>query len=230
MNGIPTELLFVIIFIVFSVLEALGRKKKAGRTGTGAPGPRPRRSPREASEGPAASRKSAEGDEGSQGLIPEDVWEEILGLARGTPPEIEREEREEPDSRHPGRPLPDPEGQTLEEIPPFEARSLEPLEPRPEPRRDAPAAPDIPRERVEMPPVPGSRVESLPSLAATEVGGDAEVGAGVDIGSLGATLAARRRPGPGRLRRDLFRGGSVAELRRAVVLKEVLGPPVGLQE
>lgn len=235
MEGIPAELIFVLIFIVFSILEAVGRKKGAQRKGGPgqSPGPRSRQQdrgpaiPRAEEAGAstqASSRNGEKSPQSSEGLVPEDVWEEILGLARGTKPESPNAgSRSEPDARRDkaGRGLPSSRPETLEEIPPFEARSLESLEPRSEPDRDLPDPAGHRRRgrQVEIPPVPGSKVKGLPSVAATEIG-------------TGPGVAARpkRKPRGGKVRREIFGDGSLKELRKAVILKEVLGKPVGMKD
>lgn len=230
MEGIPIELIFVLIFIAFSVLEAVGRKKGAGRKGGPGQSPDPgagKRPGREAGSrrgdapGPPRlpEREGARGPRSSEGLVPEDVWEEILGLARGTPTKAKRMDRA--DTAPGGDDLPSHEGESLEEIPPFEARSLESLEARPEPDRSIPdRARSRGRERkLELPPVPGSKVRGLPAVAATEIG----TGEGV-------AAPSGRKPRGGRVRQEIFGDGSLKELRKAVILKEVLGKPVGMKE
>jgi len=237
-EGIPGELIFVLIFIAFSVLEAVGRKKGARRKGGPgrAPGSeggsRERGERREgmprAREAGADSRSSAgkteEAPASSEGLIPEDIWEEILGLARGTPQkQSEPRSRPRPEVQQDmaGRDLPSSEVETIEEIPPFEARSLEPLEPRPEPNRGLPdpsgARAGLPD--VHVPPPPKSKIKGVPSLAASEIG----TGPGVKA-------RPRRKPKGGRVRQEIFGDGSREELRKAVILREVLGKPVGMEE
>lgn len=233
MEGIPVELIFVLIFIVFSVLEAVGRKKGARRKGGPGQSPdpgtgerpgrgEPSRSGRPSSFSRPPEREEA-GSRSSEGLVPEDVWEEILGLARGTPTRAEPTHRA--DTAPEGRELPSPEGESLEEIPPFEARSLESLEARPEPDRrirDHSGARDQDRKRdrkAELPPVPGSKVRGMPAVA------EAEIGSGEGVAAL-----PRRKPKGGRVRQEIFGDGSLKELRKAVILREVLGKPVGMKE
>lgn len=102
------QLIFVGIILLFSILEAVARKKKEGAEGGGdvpaPPPPRvpePRRPARAPAPGPVAYDQdptfdeevtSAEGSRrreataSSEGLIPGDVWEEIAALARGGVP------------------------------------------------------------------------------------------------------------------------------------------------
>ena len=236
MEGIPVELIFVLIFIAFSVLEAVGRKKGAGRKGGPGTAPDPesrrqmeRREIPRAQEAGGSSRGSP-GREGkgpessSEGLVPKDIWEEILGLAQGMEPEGRKaDSRSRPEVRRDmaGRDLPTSDPETLEEIPDFEARTLESLEPRPEPKRRLPDPAGHRRQgrEVKMPPVPSSRVKGMPGVADTEIG-------------TGPGVAARpkRKPRGGKVRQEVFGEGSLKELRKAVILKEVLGKPLGMRE
>jgi hypothetical protein len=215
-DGIPPELIFVLIFIVFSVLEGVGRKAKQQakkREGAGRiPAPPPDRSPKE------PPRETAQkGSDGSEGLIPSEVWEEILGLARGSAPspkpqpapDSESEARSLEDLR--ARPIPEAYrrgDETLEEIPEFEARSLEPLEPRPEPDR---RVPDRSRK-------PAAAVEKARSRAR-------DTGVAPPL-----AVSSSPRRSTGHPRTDLFGDGSPEELRKAIILREVLGPPLGTRE
>lgn len=235
MGGIPGELIFVLIFIAFSVLEAVGRKKKGaqrkggpGRSPDPSTGERPgrkepSRSGSSASRSRMPDREEEAGAQSSEGLVPEDVWEEILGLARGAPTRAEPTHRA--DTLPEGRELPPPEGESLEEIPPFEARSLETVEARPEPDwriPDRSRARDQDRKRggkAELPPVPGSKVRGMPAVAAAEIGSGE-----------GVAAPSKSKPKGGRVRQEIFGDGSLKELRKAVILREVLGKPVGMEE
>lgn len=214
MDGIPAELIFVLIFIVFSILEGLGRKAKAEakkRGGAGqAPGAPQRRSTGNREGGGRRVERvdagvsgpgPAKGQDSSEGLIPNEVWEEILGLARGTPPAKRPPPGEAPVPETRGGPS-RREDETLEVIPEFEARSLEPVDAPPTVSASPPARV---RERSD------SRVAPLPSALK------------------GAPAPRGRLDGSG-LRSRLFGSGSEEELRKAVVLQEVLGPPVGMRE
>jgi len=225
-------LIFVILFIAFSVVEGIGRKRKAQQKGGAAQKPAPRTretaSPRRqsAAAGPPAPVSQQQGgqqvpakDGGSEGLIPKEIWDEILGLARGappgpqkaptgtaTPPRLERRE------------------ETLEEVDPVEVRTLEPLDVQDErltPGRErAPFDPETyARDRPRSPDTAIALRSSGKEAVATARGrtqrqADPEGGIG------------QGHP----LRGELFRDGSPAELRRAIVLSEVLGPPVGMRE
>jgi hypothetical protein len=146
---------------------------------------------------------------GSEGLIPSDVWQEILGLARGT--------TQTPESR----PAPTDAGRGHQEQPStIEATHgveyFSPESPSPEPPvRDRQPRPRS-REIIRQPsPAALKRKEAAASSA-------------------GATrtpaLGERGREGHLGARAQLFGSGSVEELRKAIILQEVLGPPLALRD
>jgi hypothetical protein len=214
-EGIPKELIFVLIFIVFSVLEGMGRKKKAQRQGGAGmvPPSRPRSDQREGETGSvpetvvasvaAPSADSTTEPDASEGVIPEDVWSEILELARGTPPPTPA-----PEPKPPEEPVEESswdrgirEAQLVEERPETQVTSLESLEARtdvaqvmPDRDRVSPSSEKIPAQRVAVP-----------------------------------LLGKARSSGSSALQ-ELFGDGSVKELQKAIILQEVLGPPVGMKE
>jgi hypothetical protein len=204
-------LFIVLLFIAFSVLEGVGRKRKGQQKAApgepAAPGPTDASSSRPAptpSRSPAGAGRGEQG-RGSEGLVPKEIWEEILGLARGEPPK--------PRTAAPGPPPrpPRPEAETLEEIPPFEARSLEPLEVD----RDRPP----PRERGREQDRP-ARSGSGYSKALTP----REPSSPQRTGALAASGRGRKLKG------DLLGDGSPEDLRKAIILTEVLGLPLALRE
>ena len=97
------------------------------------------------------------------------------------------------------------EGETLEEIPPFEARSLEPL------------------EVEEHRPSSALRVREATTAAP-------EKAAAPTVARMGRQPPRRRAQGGRRLKGDLLGNGSPEELRKAIILTEVLGPPLALRE
>jgi hypothetical protein len=231
MAAIPPEVIIVLIFIAFSVLEGVGRKRKTQQKGApgNLPGPRPgqarppRREPAEAGPrsvdpGPTV-RAGGAGPESSEGLIPKDVWEEILGLARGTVPEPRRAE--------PGPDLSDTrprrEDETLEEIPSFEARTLEPVD----------FEDERPVSRPERLPVPAgtgpSRRFGAPKGSALQASG--VKGAAAAKAGMPATVEAPRKRSKGpEIRANLLGDGSPQDLRKAIILTEILGLPLSLRE
>ena len=226
--------LWLIIFAV-AILQGIGqRKKKQGQKPGQKPGSRSgpvpessrRRPPRTRSEpdqtrgdplsdAPSGTTLASSSDQGrgkadpsSEGMIPADVWEEILGLARGKPP-----------TPKPG-PTPEPE-------PGFE----------PEPAFE-------PRQRHEAEPVPEAEAisetgESSWLAYEANLGGrrpqvDRQPMAARELGSnrgVAAPIQGVLKAGEGGgVREDLFGSGSPEELRKAIILKEVLGLPLALRE
>jgi len=244
MEGLP-ELLFVAIFILFTLVEGIGRKKKAERkrqeeaSRTSGPGEESRTPEREGATSPSPSgtvdlgkkhRTSSVGRSGSgekdeegssEGLVPEEIWDEILGLARGSGGEGKERERKEPR----GDVIKDREEvgvagdvESLEEIPDFEARSLEPLEPRDSETEGGVQTPKRSRETIPALDKP------VPRGATSVPRGRVSVAGGSPRGETRASGAGRS------LRRELFGGGSPKDLQKGIILLEVLGPPVGMRE
>lgn len=205
--------LWLIIFAV-AVLQGIGqRKKKPGqRPGRGAgpvqrsPRRRPAQIPDESvpdqprSTTLASSSDPDPGDKeaSSEGMIPSDVWEEILGLARGKPP------APKPESV--------PRAESPSELPSAEEEA--PRRPLPERGRPEPKARAIPASH---------RAGAVHHRTAVT---DVESRLGVVASPVQGT---GREPGDG-VRQELFGSGSVEELRKAIILKEVLGKPLALRE
>lgn len=120
------QLIFIGVIVLFSILEAVGRKKKAegGEAGELPPPPptTPRRRAPQAPQGRVPGPMSYDDDpsfderaagagaprngsdsSSSEGLIPADVWEEIAALARGGVPPSRA-----PAPQGPQRPAPEP--------------------------------------------------------------------------------------------------------------------------
>lgn len=223
-----TGLFFWLIVFAVAVLQGIGQKKRKpgqrGRRPSGADLPRRPGKPLETEEQemsrprppvPVGSTEAeAEREDGSsEGMIPQDVWAEILGLARG-----------EPKAESPPTPDKDPDAdlvamdeplgaQGFDDLPQPERRSRE-FRPR-DVRRSEVGSREVGREIQESdPPASGEyavrrRREEVPRRLA-ESGYDAD-----DTGDTART--------------QLFGAGSVKELRKAVILQEVLGPPVSLK-
>lgn len=200
-------LFFWLVIMAVAVLQGIGaRKKKAGQQGQkpgmpgqkpGMPGQKPgmpRQKPPASGQrprSPAASRPAtadipqgggAETGGSSEGMIPSDVWAEILGLARGGPPVTEPEAEPE-----------------VERVP-------EPaLAPAPRPFPTSHGASAVLHETK-----PAAFESRLAVSRSPESGSGAKKKRGVRAG--------------------LFGTGSPKELRKAIILQEVLGPPVGMRE
>jgi hypothetical protein len=234
MDGIPGELIFVLIFIGFSILEGVGRRRKAQQKKGGAPerpsAPRqrvPQRPHRDRVE-PTAGTVDADRPpapvrdgklEGSEGLIPQDVWDEILGLARGSKPEPRRP-AERPEPHPPTRSADEGDGA----LHTSEARSLEPL--------------NVEDGRMV------SRPERAVVLAGTEEAARPPARpSSTDLQASGAKAVAAAKgkrhsvvaevgmsPAGGFRARNLFLEGTSEDLRKAIILTEVLGSPVSMRE
>ncbi len=212
--------IWLIIFAVAIVQGIAQRKKKPGKGPGRTPGRTPGREPgMGGGSAPETPRRRPVGTPGephtgslpsgtrppsspsqkerertsSEGMLPADVWEEILGLARGKPPA-------------PRPPTPKPEAS-----PEYEKRSrleLEEYRARPEP------APE------EVP--PSHRADAVHhKTAVTDV-----------AARLGVTATPAPASAPvevGGVRGQLFGVGSPEELRKAIILREVLGPPLSMR-
>lgn len=211
-------LIYILIFVVLAVLQGLGQKRREAerksrpRPEGGLPAPGSKGG--EARPLPQPRRRTA--PESSEGMIPSEVWEEILGLARGKPSSSTPAEA-------PPRPKAPSVGVPVEEIPPSEARSLEELEPRARKTRvDKTGAGKAASSKL------APRVGSTTSSKPVSPSGEAlPQGRAIPASSARRrSLAARGR----RMRKGLLGSGSAEELRRAMVLSEVLGPPQSLRE
>ncbi|NNM05114.1 MAG: hypothetical protein HKO65_08435 [Gemmatimonadetes bacterium] len=217
-------LFFWLIIFAVAVLQGIGQRKKksgqkpgplAGQGGPGSPRPRPaQRRPESPSEAStlATAQKPRQGgtDKSSEGMIPSEVWEEILGLAQGKPPK------------------PKPSPPVLRDEDPGPARSEEPQPPRERPSSERERAPMVarretrpaPRER-EFPKSHGAGA-ALHETEPSDVASRLPVAAGPEERAGGEKAASPRS--------RLFGDGSPEELRKAIILKEVLGSPLALRE
>ncbi len=231
-------MVFWVILIAIAGLQAIARKKKGkpGQPDQKPPGlARPRPAPPQArdrvtaSSGPtqASSRPAQEDgdDEPSEGMVPQDVWAEILGLARGDP------QRAEPDPPPEVVPIPGsreerPQEDQLREDPPRQEGSAASVAPREEPVRVA---------QRHFPSSHGANAVLHQSEP-----GDFESRLAVSRPSsrdfesrLAVSRPSSRDLGEGETegtRAELFGSGSPGDLRKAIILSEVLGPPHALKE
>lgn len=216
------ELIFFGVLILFSILDAVAKKKRrqqmeqdeddgaeevSGRwegMSTYEP-PETVEAGRDATlspyAGPSVDEGHGGGDGGSEDLVPRDIWEEIGALARGERPPVQEPRSQEPwSSPSPSEP----------ETPPSRVPSTSPI------RRS-----QVGRREV------GSRGGA---------GGHPIHRSHADYGtdpSERAPVVAAPSGGPSRevreVRRALIEGGRSAA-RRAVILHEVLGPPLAYRE
>lgn len=223
------QLIFVGIILFFSILEAISRRgRDRGGAGTSSrddwpppselpqvPEPRRAESPPpmsdrlptydeepsfddriEAESGRPGGRRAREG---SEGMVPDDVWEEILALARGGGP------RRAP---RPGQPR----------VPPAPPRA-----PVPAPRRPAPPA----RRpvRAPLPKTPPSVPEPVHPVHLTHPKMGTPMKGRLTHLDEAAAPPVRRDV---RAALRIVSGGP-ASLRKAVLLSEILGPPAALR-
>ena len=235
------QLIFIGIILLFSILEAVARKKREGAEGTapappgGAPEVRPPRVPEphppsydqdpsfddaavEGSRGgPGRGTMSREGSGGqggrtsSEGLIPADVWEEIQAMARGGKAPVR--------AASPPKPAP----------PPTEAAARVPV---PTPARVPRAVPPPMSTAARK-----TRPTTVPEVDAVVVAEHAvhlthpKYGKPVHdrLTGFGDDPHARGLSADSKALRSVLRGGG-AGLRQAVLLLEILGPPVSLRD
>ena len=207
------ELIFIGVLIVFSILEAVARGKKGRQAEIPPPEEweweggeqreeraevessdrrfpkemRPEyRSPyRQPSEQPDPEEAYSLERTSSEEMVPEALWEEIVGAARRRAEEV-----------------------------------LAPVPAPPPPPRPTSARRPVPPPARRLPDESVHRVH----LTHAEYGTDPSSRS--DSGRVGA-VTARPLPAGARGARELLRGGS-GSLRQAMILKEVLGPPVSL--
>jgi hypothetical protein len=254
-------LLFIGIIVLFSIIDAVAKKGRAGKGGEEElpfpPGPGPEAPPRRASptaSGPrvpsydddpsfddAVATDPARPPRSSEGMIPADVWEEIQNLARGG--QAEAPSRAGPPDR--GR-RPVPEGASARPRPPRPAqgakvrtgsdRAAPPPLPAPRgtpsqaapPRRGYAPAPAAPSTTSAAPPAPApvSRTAPVHEVHLSHPKYGTPMAGRLTGFAEGAPPG--ERPGSGLLHQ--LRSKDPAQLRQAVLLGEILGPPVALQE
>ena len=202
------DLIYIVMFILFVVaplLERVRKKPGGGTPGTGVPPGTPESEagrperPREAPARVGSGGVPGRASDGAGSVIPDDLWELLTGERRRPPPQ-------------PG------------EEPTYEKPQVESYD------EDAIAAagttygdewePEPPPELVVTRPLP-TPAERLAALSPEKQGSGrsrGKVSAPIEL-----ELVARRRA---RLPIEL---GNADELRRAVVLREILGPPRGLE-
>jgi hypothetical protein len=188
-----SSFIFWIIIFAVAVLQGIGqKKKKPGQKGGRVPGAsRPKGAPR-----PVAST-AGDGEETSEGMIPSNVWAEILGLARGDAPKPKEQIS-----------TPEEDSLVLADAPE--------REPRPERRetRPAPVSREFPVSHgadAVLHPTKPSKYESR-------------------LAGRGIPESVEKPVGRSGIKTRLFGSGSPRDLRKAVVLQEVLGPPVSMKE
>lgn len=239
------EVIFILVIILFSMLEGMVRKKKRGgqqlpNEGTGpqegwpTPGqfPTDEGARGQSSEGTSAVGGPRSPSQTAEDLVPEDLWEEIAALARGDVEETLKKRRSRP------APTPRPQRPQPSESPPTPLPTYETYDPPPPPQVPTPLAerggpdwshtPETHRPTA-PPPVP---VE----VAATPSAAEAVRGPSVLHPKGEVKVALRHRVQKRAPRVPLteaqmhhaFRGRHA--LRHAIVAREVLGRPMALRE
>ncbi len=142
-------------------------------------------------------------EERASGMLPRDLWEELAALARGEVPGTRKREN----------------------LPPVPAPEEGPL---PEEVRSREARARVPRSREGY----GARArrEVPGGVAPVPAGGRSAGGASSGGDTVSAAGAGMPAPGGSRAFRSVFGGTGPADLRRAVILREVLGPPLALRD
>ena len=211
------ELIFFAVIVLFSILEAVAKRRKQredggdeGETWVPAPverqpRPKPERRPR-VERGSSSStdrgmpERGAGREERSETMIPADLWEEIAGLASGQTP------------RH----RPEPRDMDTEE-----ARSLEPLE--------------VERIEDDIRPVRSYTGARVPTKVDAHPVHRSHVGYGTDPSKRAPSEqdwrpAVRGNRNAKRVRAMLRGSEGTDALKQAVILREVLGPPVSMKD
>lgn len=206
------ELVFFAVIILFSVLESIARSRKQRQAeggedaGKGEEGPRPAgRSGRPRAEagrapGPGASRTAER--ESSERMIPEDLWEEIAGLAAG-------------------RPAPSKAGKKG-----GVARRPRPRQPEPRPKAPSSSSGSVPELRGRFTPK-ALEVDEHPVHLS-------HAGYGTDPSERVKSEQDWRPSEEGNRNaervRAMLRGSGADALKQAVILREVLGPPLAMRD
>lgn len=150
----------------------------------------------------------------ASGMLPADLWEELAALARGEAPEAPRVPRAPPPPVPVPAPRPPRETEASREARARESRKLEGhgLKSR---RREPSGAKAPPRVVVGSDEAMAARVRHTPAAVMAAV----------------LEEPSRDRPAGNRAAfQAVFGGTTITDLRRAVLLREVLGPPLSLRE
>ena len=207
--------LIAIAFFAFAwLMAAAGSRKKQQerRRRQGLPQPPPRESREPASSAPSAERpRGADRPQRGRDLIPESIWEEIEALASGRP--RPKPAPPEPVAPAPSLPLPEPPPPGTEVV----------LDERPR-ARPLPERSRTPRAR-EARPVPVSSTELVPVRQSRAL----DRSAPTEVVEVPTEEVDDRRERPSRPAVWLGLSDPGAA-RRAMILKEVLGPPLASRD
>jgi hypothetical protein len=197
------QILVIVGFVIFSMMEGAARKKRKQQQQAGTK-TRPR--PRHEYTEPSGTTDGDDHFETSEAPVPMELWDELVGIARGEAPVPGGRAGRSTTVGRESAPIPrvgDREGRPGREFD-------EPVPEYEEVTEDEGAYDRAVLEGTH----PAAREERLPKpVAARHV-------AKVPV------VRAARRPRAGSFRR-LFRNR--ADVQRAVLIKEILGPPVGIR-
>ncbi len=217
------QILVIAFFVIISMMDAAARKKRQEQD------PHTEMGRSESAEGGGDLLAHQADAETSEGMVPDELWEEIAAIARGRTPPSARplppapEPEVEPSSRYSGVFEPEETRLGLEHQ---HVERHDHVEWSPD---DSPAYPigPVPDE------VPAARTGSSLTLSTTPLPtrptplamserADSQPGAG--------TGPTRRSPARGRGARRMLTLAGPESVRQAMVLSEVLSPPVALRD
>jgi len=233
-----TELIFFVLIVLFSILESVARKRKEGQEkgggaeerrgdgGSGRPG-RQRGGERSAPD-PHSEREGAPVSEDSTGMIPDDLWAELEDMLGAGSRQPGGEEGREVGSLDPGGAPSSAPGEEAEPVGYADRTSPSPSEPSPRPAGVPSTATS---RKAPRPPV------GLPSPGEPHPVHRSHIGFGTDPSERAAVEAAAAPTAKSPLQhektdrlRAVLRGERGREaVREAVLLREILGPPVALR-
>lgn len=245
-------LFFAFIFIALPAIDGLlrGKKRRRGPMTRGPieeveedwepdRGPADERPRRESGTAIADRERAGGGERSSEGLLPADLWEELAALARGERrpdrfPPTRSQESPSDESREAGgadtgelRPLPPkaraPETSGPRDLPTRASRSRAPWAIPPKPVSRGAQRPGLEKAPLERKPPDRGRVRGQLASTSPQSFPEAEASP-IEMGAIGTGEEAHRAGAAevlGALRRM-----SNDDLRRAVIFREVLGPPI----
>lgn len=236
------QLIFFALIIIFSIIEsaARSRKRKAGGPLPEVPPEWERDQTGQRRRPPTAEMPSYDADpsfddrpsfddvatsetatrertRSSESMIPADIWEELAGLAKES-----QRPAETPKPAPPPKRAPPPPPRPAPPVRP--APSMKPM-PAPAPKPRAPITAQKRATILAPEPAPEGTAGHMVHLSHAAYGTDPSTRARSAQDGLDP-LAGRLSPDAQAVRRQL-RGQGVHALRQAIILQEVLGPPVG---
>lgn len=242
------ELVFILIIVIASIADAMGRKRKKRRRmeemereDAGSTGSRreadyehrsPDQSPSDRTAGGVSGHETEERETADQ-MVPEDFWAILTGEAPPEKKESQGSRSEEIGAKGAGG---EDDSRGLPEQ--FPERRQDP-DPVPE-RRPDPTPPRTPHIPVPVPQDRYSETEEVTTRDDRSISETAPPEVGYTPRRTPPPLEGRRQPGaihhsrgrrssPASTYTDLLKAGKTDDLRKAIVLREVLGPPAALR-